>query len=113
MSIKINGTAVPVNPQVMSAEDCRRVCYEILKPAQIERFEKELELNFSYPIEGGGNFRVNLMMQRGSVAAGVRYICSNVPPFESLGPPNVRRQAALEKRCPLRVVGATGSGKST
>ncbi len=113
MSIKINGTAVPVNPQVMSAEDCRRVCYEILKPAQIERFEKELELNFSYPIEGVGNFRVNMMMQRGSVAAVVRYISSNVPPFESLGLPNVLRQVIMEKRGLILVVGATGSGKST
>ena len=61
--IKINGNTVPVNQQAMSAEDTRRVCYEILKPHQIERLEKELELNFSMPIEGVGNFRVNMMWQ--------------------------------------------------
>ncbi len=111
--IKINGNAVPVNPQIMSAEDCKRVCYEILKPQQIEKFEKELELNFSYPIEGIGNFRVNMMMQKASVAAVVRFISNSVPPFESLELPNVLRQVIMEKRGLVLVVGATGSGKST
>ena len=111
--IKINGNAVPVNPQIMSPEDCKRVCYEILKPHQIEKFEKELELNFSYPIEGIGNFRVNMMMQKASVAAVVRFISNSVPPFESLELPNVLRQVIMEKRGLVLVVGATGSGKST
>ena len=111
--IKINGNAVPVNPQIMTAEDCKRVCYEILKPHQIEKFEKELELNFSYPIEGIGNFRVNMMMQKASVAAVVRFISNSVPPFESLELPNVLRQVIMEKRGLVLVVGATGSGKST
>jgi len=111
--IKINGNAVPVNPQIMSAEDCKRVCYEILKPHQIEKFEKELELNFSFPIEGIGNFRVNMMMQKASVASVVRFISNNVPPFESLELPNVLRQVIMEKRGLVLVVGATGSGKST
>ena len=113
MHIKINGNAMPINPQVMSAEDCKRVCYEILKPNQIEKFEKELELNFSYPIIGVGNFRVNMMMQKASVAAVVRFISNQVPPFESLELPNVLRQVIMEKRGLVLVVGATGSGKST
>lgn len=111
--IKINGNSVPVSPQVLTAEDTKKVCYEILKPAQIERFEKELELNFSFPMPGLGNFRVNLMQQRNSVAAVVRYISSEVPAIDKLGVPAVLRQIIMEKRGLLLVVGATGSGKST
>lgn len=111
--IKINGNSVPVNPQVMSAEDTKKVCYEILKPHQIERFEKELELNFSMPIEGVGNFRVNMLMQKGSCAAVIRYIESNIPEFRSLALPQVLAQVVMEKRGLILVVGATGSGKST
>ncbi len=111
--IKINGNSMPINPQLMTPEDCKRVCYEILKPEQIEKFEKELELNFSYPIAGVGNFRVNMMMQKASVAAVVRFISNQVPPFESLELPNVLRQVIMEKRGLVLVVGATGSGKST
>jgi twitching motility protein PilU len=113
INIKINGVAAPVNPQVLTAEEAKRICYEILKPAQIATLEKELELNLSFPIEGVGNFRVNMMHQRSSVAAVIRYISTDVPAIDSLGVPNVLKQVIMEKRGLILVVGATGSGKST
>jgi twitching motility protein PilU len=113
INMKVNGTSTPVNPQVLTSEEAKKICYEILKPDQIERFEKELELNLSFPIEGVGNFRVNMMHQKSSVAAVVRYISTDVPPFDSLGVPNVLKQVIMEKRGLILVVGATGSGKST
>ena len=111
--IKINGNSVPVNPQVMSAEDTKKVCYEILKPHQIEKFEKDLELNFSMPIEGVGNFRVNMFWQKGTCSAVIRYIESNIPELRSLALPQALAQVVMEKRGLILVVGATGSGKST
>ena len=113
ITIKINGNSVPVNPQVMNGEDTRKLFYEILKPHQIERFEKELELNLSKPIEGIGNFRINMMYQKGTVAGVVRYISSNIPSIDSLLVPNILKQVVMEKRGLILVVGATGSGKST
>ena len=111
--IKINGNSVPVNPQVMSADDTKKVCYEILKTHQIERFEKDLELNFSMPIEGIGNFRVNMFWQKGTCSAVIRYIESNIPELRSLALPQALAQVVMEKRGLILVVGATGSGKST
>lgn len=113
INIKINGTAMPVNPQVLTAEDAKKVCYEILTPHQIEKFEKDHELNFSFPVAGLGNFRVNMMRQRSSIAAVVRYISSSVPAIDTLGVPSILRQIIMEKRGLVLVVGATGSGKST
>jgi twitching motility protein PilU len=60
-----------------------------------------------------GNFRVNMMYQKGSVAAVVRYISTNIPAFDSLGVPNLLKQVIMEKRGLILVVGATGCGKST
>ena len=111
--IKINGNTVPVNPQPLSAEDAKRICYEILKPHQIEKFEKELELNFSTQIENIGNFRVNMMWQKGTCAAVIRFIETNIPDLRSLSLPQVLAQVVMEKRGLILVVGATGSGKST
>ncbi len=113
ITIKINGNAVPVNPQVMSGEDTKKLFYDILQPHQIERFEKELELNLSKPMAGIGNFRINMMWQKGSVAGVVRYISSNIPSIDSLLVPSVLKQVVMEKRGLILVVGATGSGKST
>lgn len=113
ITIKINGNAVPVNAQVMSGEDTKKLFYDNLKPHQIERFEKELELNLSQPMQGIGNFRINMMYQKGTVAGVVRFISSNIPGIDTLQVPNVLKQVVMEKRGLILVVGATGSGKST
>ncbi len=113
ITIKINGNAVPVNPQVMTGEDTRKLFYEILKPHQVERFEKELELNLSMPIENIGNFRINMMYQKATVAGVIRFISSNIPAIDTLQVPHVLKQVVMEKRGLILVVGATGSGKST
>ena len=63
ISIKIMGTIMPVNPAVMDAEQTKKIVYEMLTPQQIETFERDLELNFSKPMAGLGNFRVNVFWQ--------------------------------------------------
>jgi twitching motility protein PilU len=113
ITIKINGTAQPVNPAALSGDDTRKIFYDILKPHQIERFEKELELNLSQPMENIGNFRINMMYQKGTVAGVVRFISSSIPSIDSLLVPNILKQVVMEKRGLILVVGATGSGKST
>jgi twitching motility protein PilU len=113
IQIKINGTAQPVNPQVLTADDAKKICFELLTPEQQQRLEKDRELNISFPIEGTGNFRVNMMWQKGSPAAVVRYITTNIPDMRTLGLPQVLAQMIMEKRGLVLMVGATGSGKST
>jgi len=111
--IKITGTIVPVNPQPMDAEQCKKIIYEMLTPAQIATFEKDQELNFSKPMAGLGNFRVNCFWQKGSAALVIRYITSNIPKMADLNLPPVLSTLIMEKRGLILVVGATGSGKST
>ena len=113
ISIKITGTIMPINPQVMDAETCKKIIYEMLTPHQIEAFEKDLELNFSKPMPGLGNFRVNLFWQKGSCGLVIRYITADIPKMADLNLPPVLAQLITEKRGLVLVVGATGSGKST
>src|SRR5213082_3360618 len=68
ISIKITGQIMPVNPAPMDAEMTKKIAYEMLTPLQIETFEREQELNFSKPIAGLGNFRVNLFWSKGAVS---------------------------------------------
>jgi twitching motility protein PilU len=113
LSIKISGTIMPVNPQVMDAETTRKICYEMLKPAQVELFEKDLELNFAKPMPGLGNFRVNMFWQKGSCSAVIRFVTADIPNIQQLNLPPVLSSLVMEKRGLILVVGATGSGKST
>ena len=113
ISIKINGQIMPVNPQVMDGESTRKIAYEMLTPAQIERFEKDLELNFSKPVPGVGNFRVNMFWQKSAVSAVIRFVTADIPTTTDLHLPPVLSSLVMEKRGLILVVGATGSGKST
>jgi twitching motility protein PilU len=113
ITIKIQGVPTPVNPQTMDAEQTKKICYEMLKPTQIETLEKELELNFSKPMPGLGNFRVNMFWQKGSIACVIRYITADIPKMQDLALPHVLSTLIMEKRGLVLVVGATGSGKST
>ncbi|HET7400261.1 MAG TPA: PilT/PilU family type 4a pilus ATPase [Usitatibacter sp.] len=113
ISIKIQGSILPVNPQPMDAETTRKICYEMLTPQQVEAFERDHELNFSKPMKGLGNFRVNVFYQKGAVSSVIRFITSDIPKIEDLKLPAVLSSLVMEKRGLILVVGATGSGKST
>jgi len=113
ISIKITGTIVPVNPAPMDAEQTKKIVYEMLTPQQIETFERDLELNFSKPMTGLGNFRVNLFWQKGAISCVIRFVTADIPNMTDLNLPHVLSTLIMEKRGLILVVGATGSGKST
>src|SRR6202165_4382028 len=113
ISIKIQGSIMPVNPQAMDAERPKKIVYEMLTPTQPEPFEKTQELNFSKPMAGLGNFRVNCFWQKGAVSCVIRFVSADIPQIAKLSLPQVLSTLVMEKRGLILVVGATGSGKST
>jgi twitching motility protein PilT len=78
-----------------------------------EEFERELELDFSFGLQGAGRFRVNAFHQRGSVSFVFRAIPSDIKTVEELNLPPVINDLADEERGIILVTGTTGSGKST
>lgn len=111
--LKINNETLPVSTQIIDSETAQKIAYEVMNEDEIARFERDWEMNLSHIEPEYGNFRVNLMRQRGSVSMVVRYIRSSVPAFASLNLPPVLLDLALARRGLILVVGATGSGKST
>ena len=67
--IKINGNVLPVNPQQLTADMCLNLLREILQEEQLEELQRHGELNTSFAIPGIGNYRVNVMRQRGTLLA--------------------------------------------
>ena len=97
----------------LSAQQVRDVIYGILSPAARTAFEEDLELNISYGIRNFGRFRVNVYMQRGTVACAIRLIPSKMPSIAELGLPRVLETFADFPRGLVLITGPTGSGKST
>lgn len=113
IGIKIDGTVMPVNAQILNEETVRKIAYEMMTEQQINEFELHMEMNFSFRVHTIGNFRVNVFRQRGSVAMVVRYVRGDVLNVEELNLPLVLKDLIMERRGLVLMVGATGSGKST
>lgn len=111
--LKINNDTLPVSTQIIDAAMAKKIAYEVMSEDEIARFERDWEMNLSHIVPEYGNFRVNILKQRGSVSMVVRYIRSNIPAFASLNLPPVLLDLALERRGLILMVGSTGSGKST
>src|SRR4249920_686504 len=113
INIKVNGVVSPISTQPMDVETVRRIAYELMTKEQAREFENEMEMNLSHLDRSVGNFRVNIFRQRGTISLVIRYVRSNVPPYEELKLPPVLLNLIMEKRGLVLVAGSTGSGKST
>ena len=111
--IKVQGTVIPINQQVMDPPTIARIAGELLTPEQMAQFERDMEINVSHSVKDVGNFRINMFHQRGSIAIVVRFISSKIPCLDELFLPKVLSSIIMEKRGLVLVVGSTGSGKST
>jgi twitching motility protein PilU len=111
--IKINGQCLPINNQLLPPEATRNLLAEVLPAGRLQELDESGELNMAHGIEGVGNFRFSAMRQRGTIAAVIRFIASEIPPLASLQVPMILGDLIMEKRGLLLMVGATGAGKST
>jgi twitching motility protein PilU len=113
IKIKLEGRIIPVNRQVLTADQVRQVAYGLMNQEQVDYFQQELEIDFAVSEPGLGRFRVNVFHQRGNPAMVLRYITAEMPSLEELGLPPIMKELVMLKRGLVLMVGATGSGKST
>jgi twitching motility protein PilT len=112
--LRINGALTDLDGPMLTPPECRRLIYGILNDLQKQKFEQNKELDFSLSISNMARFRVNVHLQRGSVAAAFRTIDSQIKSFEDLHLP--KRVLEYLSRRPagfVLITGPTGSGKST
>jgi twitching motility protein PilT len=95
------------------AEEFRNALFEILSQEQVKRFEKDLELDFAYEIQGVARFRGNIYQQRGFVQAAFRVIPYVIQNMEDLMLPAACYDFIERPRGLVLVTGPAGSGKST
>jgi twitching motility protein PilT len=112
--VRVDGSLVSTEHEVLAPDMTKKIVYSVLTSEQIAKFERDLELDLSFGIDGLGRFRTNVFQQRGAVGAVFRIIPYAIQSFEELGLPRETCESfcALPKGLVL-VTGATGSGKST
>ena len=114
--VEINGKLTPAGTsRNLTTDDTKRIATDLIGNSQYatDNLKERGSCDVSYSLPGANRFRVNVFMQRGTVAVVMRVIPGKVPDFESLNLP-----AELNKIVGLRngivlVTGPTGSGKSS
>ncbi len=112
--IRVDGDLEDCEYDILEPEVTKKLVYSVLTPDQVAKFEKNLEIDFSFGVANLGRFRTNAFMQRGTIGAVLRVIPFEVFDFEQLGMPRPVCEwiCGLQKGLVL-CTGATGSGKST
>ncbi|MER3496328.1 MAG: type IV pili twitching motility protein PilT, partial [Armatimonadota bacterium] len=85
--IRVHGDLdlVPTDP--FHNREFRDRLFAMLRPEQVERFERELELDFATEVKGVARFRGNIYQQRGFTQAAFRVIPYELQTMEDLSLP--------------------------
>jgi twitching motility protein PilT len=111
--IRIDSRMVPLKLPPLDASQTRWLCYGVMTDQQKHRLEEDLEVDFSFGLQGVARFRANVFNQRGATAGVFRTIPENIRSFEQLGLPPAVQGLCDKPRGLVLVTGVTGSGKST
>lgn len=111
--IRIHGKLTKLNLPKLGIPDISRLISELLSDRQRVKFKENLEIDFSYEIEGLARFRVNAFNQRLGPAAVFRVIPTDIQTISDLGLPRHLENLSSVNKGFVLVTGPTGSGKST
>lgn len=107
------GKLIKLKSKPVTADLSRRLILELLNEEQLRILEQDLQLDFSYEIEGLGRFRGSAMMHQNGMSAAFRIIPPEIPSLESLGLPETATKVLDHHQGLILVTGATGQGKTT
>jgi len=111
--VRIDGRMVPLKLPPVDASQTRWLCYGIMTDQQKHRLEEDMEVDFSFGLQGVSRFRANVYNQRGATAGAFRTIPEVIRSFDQLGLPPIVQNLCEKPRGLILVTGVTGSGKST
>ena len=111
-SMRLNGEILDMEEPVLSAEECKKLTYSVMKEDQMQRFEKKRELDFSltYP---DVRARANVFFDKGSVGSSFRLIPLKIKSLDELGIPPIAAELTMKPAGLVLIAGATGMGKTT
>ncbi len=110
---RIDGELVRIEADPLNDEDVNNLLSQITAENDMAKFQKLMELDSSYMIEGKARFRVNACKEDGDTRIVLRLIPLTILTIEQLEIPTVLKKVAQLENGLVLVTGPTGSGKST
>ncbi|HAZ07542.1 MAG TPA: type IV pili twitching motility protein PilT [Elusimicrobia bacterium] len=114
-ALRVRGDMVlATNLPKLSSEDVKTVAYQLMNKEQAAEFEREMELDLAYSLEGLARFRINVYRQKGSLGLTLRVVPMKLRTFEELNlPVDSLTKLGAENRGLILFAGITGAGKTT
>ena len=111
--VRVHTVMTPMDYPILTPDSMRKILESMVNERQLELFDKNHDLDFSYEVQGLTRYRVNAHMQRGGIGMALRAIKTKVPALDKLNLPDVISRLTYLPRGLVLVTGDTGSGKST
>ncbi len=111
--MRVAGELIDMDFPRLLPNDTDAIIKSIMNEKQLDTLNQKGEVDFSWGIPSLGRYRVNAFNQRGSLAAAIRLVGTQIPKPEDLGLPRSVIDLHRKKRGLVLVTGPTGSGKST
>jgi len=80
---------------------------------KLEKFQKELELDFQYTLPDGTCLRCSAAQERGQLSLAFRILPATIPTIDELQLPEIYKKLSQLERGLIIISGPTGSGKTT
>ncbi len=112
-AVRIDGKIRFIESENLSPAETLEMASEIMTEKELEDFTEKGDADLAYGVAGLGRFRVNCLMQRGSVGIVMRHVKGKILDFSQLNLPPAMTEVADMHRGLVLVTGTTGSGKST
>jgi twitching motility protein PilT len=113
-TMKVQGELLPIGKDTLLPQDTNRLVRELfVQGKNLDEYLATGDMDFSISLPGNGRFRVNTFMQRGSMAAAIRIVFTDLPDPKDLSIPESVLDLHKFNKGLVLVTGPTGSGKST
>jgi len=97
----------------LSADDLKALIFPLFTEVQREIFQKNKDIDFSHSYGREFQFRINVHVEKGNLAANVRLIPLQIGTLETLSLPPIVQEIARKRKGMVIVSGTAGTGKST
>jgi len=111
--IRVDGDIRRLTLPALDTAQLQELVYSTMSDAHRRDFEANLEVDYSYAVQGLARFRVNCFHHDRGVGGAFRTIPDSVWTLEDVGAPPIFRDIIDVPRGLVLLTGPTGSGKST
>ena len=110
---RVSGVLFPVEgTAILTDEEVRQLIYGTFSGDQKDIFETNREIDYSLATSVG-RFRINVYLQKSTIAGAFRLIPQQIKSIEALGLPEICHEFVKLRQGLVLVTGPTGHGKST